>query len=307
MVMLSGDFPSIVEPLLNEAFDGIYKEHPEQWPKVFKKTMAIKRSVHEEPVLYGLGNAQLKPTGTAIVEDAGGQTYTARYYFETYGLSFSLTEELIEDGEHISIGTLYAKYLARSMRNTRELVGANYLNAGFTALASGGTTVGDAVPLFSTAHPLASGGTESNTLATPASLSEAAIEQLLIQIAQFVDQRGLPMDISAECLALPPALEYVGTRILDTVLKNDTTDNAINAIRYLNRIPKGIQVMTRFTSSTAYFITTDVEQGLQYKERRALTRGMEPDFRTGNEQYKATMRFAFGETDWAGCWACQGA
>ncbi len=115
------------------------------------------------------------------------------------------------------------------------------------------------------------------------------------------------MDISAECLALPPALEYVGTRILDTVLKNDTTDNAINAMKYLNRIPKGIQVMTRFTSNTAYYITTDVEQGLQYKERRGITRGMEPDFRTGNLQYKATSRYAFGGTDWAGAFASQGA
>jgi hypothetical protein len=304
--MLSANLPAIIEPRFNRAFDGVYKERDMQWEKVYDRGNPIDRSVHEEPVLFGFGNGQLKPTGAAIEEDEGGQAYISRYIYETYGLSFSITQELIEDGEHIQVGTLYAKHLGQSMRSTQELIAANYLNFGFTSLASNGSTVGDGVPLFSSVHPLASGATESNILSIPANLSEAALEQLTIQIDSFVNQRGLFMDVSPQKLIISPSNLYVAERLLSSVLRPGSTNNDINAINALNRFSEGFQVISRLTNAQQWMIKTDIEQGLQYLERRKINRKMEPDFRTGNLQYKSDMRFAFGCTDWAGIWGSAG-
>jgi hypothetical protein len=305
MVMLSANTPAVIEANLNLVFDGIYREKIKQWRDVFKETTAIARSVHEEPVLFGFATAGEKAAGTPIAEDEGGQAYISRYVYTTYALMYSITQEAIEDGEHINLNDRWAEYLAISMHNTKELNAANILNLGFVALASGGYSVGDGVPLFG-AHPLASGGTQSNTLTTNSNLSEAALEQLLIQIDLFTNQRGINADIRPQKLITHPSQRYNAQRILASSNRVGTTDNDNNAIKTLGALPADFVVMTRLTNANSFFVTTDTPAGLQYKERRSLKKTVEPDFRTGNIQCKAEERYVFGCTDWAGVYGSQG-
>lgn len=291
-IMNSMQFRDIVSPILNDVFDGLYNKLPPEWSNVFTVERALPRRYQEDPVLYGLGNAVEKAEGQAITYDDGGEAYRARYNQKVYALAFALTEELMEDGEHISVGKVYTEHLARSMLETAEIVHANILNNAFDSAYPGG----DGVSLSNSAHPLAQGGTFSNILATPANLSEAALEQLLTQINLAVDDRGKKIALNATQLVYPADLHWQATRLLQSVLRTGTANNDINAIKYDGAIPK-MQMMRRLTSSKAYWIQTDAPRGLIHKTRRAITRAMEGDFNTGSMRYKSSERYAVGWTD----------
>ena len=300
--MLSANFVNIVEPVYNTVFDGIYKDHPAEWSKVFKTMQGMKRRRHEEDVLYGFGAAIETGEGSNINYDEGGESYLATYTYKKYGLAFKISEELAEDGEHISVGTKYSRHLAISMNHTKELVHANILNRSETAGYEGG----DGDTLLSTSHPLPGGGTYSNRLTTAANLSETSLEQLLIDISNAVNDRGLPVQLTGEYLVVPPALAFTAERLLKSQGRVGTADNDLNAIKSMGLVSKGWCKITRLTSSTRWFVTTDAPEGLKHLPRGGVKRGMEGDFETGNMRYKATERYAAGWTDARGIYGSAG-
>lgn len=290
--------PSVVGPYLNKVFDGKFNENPPEWSEVFDKIKGIERSVHEEPVLGGLTAAQLKPAGSPAVEDTIAEAYRKPYVYDVYAISGSLTQEVIEDGEYLGMTGLIAEQGARSIRSTQEIVAANILNLGFTAVASGGTTVGDGVPLFSASHPNQSGLNGSNIGTASANLSEAALEDLLIQAAKFKDQKGNFMLLKTQKLVVPPDLEYVASRLVSSTLRPGTNNNDINAAKYLGKLPDGFTRMTRLTNPNAYFLKTDCPQGAQYIERRAPTKKTDYDALADIIRFVMTHRYQFGVTNW---------
>lgn len=296
-MMNSAQFKSVVEPILNKVFDGVYTELPKEWDGVFRTDTGIKRRFHEEAVLFGFGAAQEIPEGDPMVYDEGGENYVARYTYKVYGLAFAITEILAEDGDHISVGTKYSRHLAISMNQAEEIVGAQILNRATSASYTGG----DGVALASASHPLPAGGTYSN-LETAANLSEAAIEQALIDISLAVDDRNKPIQLEGEKLVIHPSNVFNAERILKSVLRPGTPDNDLNAIRATGMLPKGWQKVTRLTNTKQWHILTNAPEGLKYLPRRSLKREMLGDFETGNMRYKATKRFAFGWTDPRGAW-----
>ena len=290
--MRSTDFRSIVEPILNEAFDGVYDQRADEWKQVFVQQQGIPRNYHEEPVLYGFGAAPELPDGTPVTYQAGGVLFLQRYVYKVYGLAFALTKVLVEDGDHIRIGQTYAKHLAQSLIETKETLCANVLNRAFTAGYNGG----DGTTLVATNHPLAA-GTFSNQLTTPAALSQTSLEQLLIQIRNAVDNNGKRIRLNPEKLVVSPSNVFQAEVLLKSVLRAGTADNDINPVKSMGLLAGGQANLSRLTSTTAWWIKTDAPEGLKLMMRRGLEKSMEGDFETDSTRFKSTERYAVGWTD----------
>jgi len=290
--MRSTDFRSIVEPILNEAFDGIYDQRADEWKQVFVQQQGIPRNYHEEPVLYGFGAAPELPDGTPVTYDAGGVLFLQRYVYKVYGLAFALTKVLVEDGDHIRIGQTYAKHLAQSLIETKETLCANVLNRAFTA----GYVGGDGVTLVANNHPIAA-GTFSNQLTTPANLSQTSLEQILIQIRNAVDNNGKRIRLNPEKLVVSPSNVFQAEVLLKSVLRTGTADNDINPVKSMGLLAGGQANLSRLTSTTAWWVKTDAPEGLKLMMRRGLEKSMEGDFETDSTRFKSTERYAVGWTD----------
>jgi len=287
-------------PGLNALFGLEYARYGEQHKEIYE-TETSERSFEEETKLSGFSAAPVKNEGSAIAYDNAQEAFTARYTHETIALGFSLTEEAIEDNLYDSLSGRYTKALARAMAYTKQVKAANVLNTGFTANG------GDGVPLFSTQHPLVSGGVNSNTPATQADLNETSLENAVIQIAAWTDERGLLIAAKPKKLVIPPALQFVATRLLETELRVGTADNDINAIKNNGSIPEGYTVNNFLTDTNAWFLTTDVPNGMKHFVRTPMSTGMDGDFDTGNVRYKARERYSFGYSDPLGMFGSQGA
>ena len=290
--MRSTDFRSIVEPILNEEFDGLYNQRADEWKQVFTERQGIPRNYHEEPVLYGFGAAPELPDGMPVTYQAGGVLFNARYVYKVYGLAFALTKVLVEDGDHISIGQTYAKHLAQSLIETKETLCANILNRAFNSSFVGG----DGVSLVNSAHPIAS-GTFSNVLTTAANLSQTSLEQMLIQIRNAIDNNGKRIRLTPTKLVLSPSNVFQGEVLLKSVLRAGTGNNDINPINSMGMINGGQANLSRLTSTTAWWVQTDAKVGLQLMMRRKLEKSMEGDFETDSMRYKATERYIPNWTD----------
>jgi|TARA_R110001592_G_scaffold324072_1_gene603565 hypothetical protein len=300
MAMNRALFAKQLEPGLNTLFGLEHARYPEQWKEIFDVNSSSK-AFEEDNLLEGFGAASVKAEGSAIAYDTAAELWTARYNHETIALAFSITEEAEEDGQYGSIGQRYVKALARSMVHTKEIKAANILNNMFDS-----GTGGDGSYLGVTDHPTAS-GTQSNILATAADLSETSLEQMLIDISNMDDDRGIPIAAMGTKLVVPTALAFVAERLTKSNLRTGTGDNDINASRSAGYLPQGYTVNNRLTDTDAFFILTDVPDGLKMFQRRALTRGMEGDFETGNIRYKTSERYSFGWTDWRGIFGTPGA
>jgi len=283
-------------PGLNALFGLEYARYGEEHKEIYE-TESSERSFEEETKLSGFAAAPVKNEGNAIAYDNAQEAWTARYNHETIALGFSLTEEAVEDNLYDTLSARYTKSLARAMAYTKQVKAANVLNNGFTT--TGAYNGGDNVSLFNTAHPLVSGGTNSNTQATPADLNETSLENAVIQIAAWTDERGLLIAAKPRKLVIPPALQFVATRLLETDLRVGTADNDINALKNNGAIPEGYSINHFLTDGDAYFLTTDVPNGMKHFERTALTTSMDGDFDTGNVRYKARERYAcLGPCSW---------
>ena len=290
--MRSTDFRAIVEPILNESFDGVYDQRVDEWNQVFKQEQGIPRSYHEEPVLYGFGAAPELPDGQPVTYQSGGVLFNQRYLYKVYGLAFALTKVLVEDGDHIRIGQTYSKHLAQSLIETKETLAANILNRAFNASFLGG----DQVALVSTAHPIV-GGTFSNQLATAAALSQTSLEQVLIQIRNAVDNNGKRIRLEPKKVIVAPSNVFQAEVILKSVLRAGTTNNDINPVKSLDLLSGGQANLSRLTSVTAWWVQTDAPEGLKLLMRRKLEKSMEGDFETDSMRYKATERYGIAWTD----------
>ena len=291
-------------PGLNALFGLEYAKYGEEH-KEFYETETSERSFEEETKLSGFSAAPVKNEGSAIAYDNAQEAWTARYTHETIALGFSITEEAIEDNLYDSLSSRYTKALARAMAYTKQVKAAAVLNQGFTG--SGNPTYGDGQVLFSTAHPLVSGGVNSNRPQTGADLNETSLEAAVIQIAAWTDERGLLIAAKPRKLIVPPALMFVATRLLETELRVATADNDINAIRNNGSIPEGYTVNHFLTDTNAWFLTTDVPNGLKHFVRTPMQTSMDGDFDTGNVRYKARERYSFGVSDPLGMFGSPGA
>ena len=289
-------------PGLNALFGLEYKRYGEEHQEIYE-TETSERSFEEETKLSGFSAAPVKNEGSAIRYDNGQEAWTARYNHETIALGFSLTEEAIEDNLYDSLSARYTKALARAMSYTKQVKAAAVLNNGFSSNYPGG----DGVALFSTAHPLVSGGTNSNTPSTQVDLSETALENAVIQIAAWTDERGLLIAARPRKLIVPPALQFVATRLLETQLRPGTNDNDVNAIVNNGSIPEGYTINHFLTDTNGWYLTTDVPNGMKHFVRIPLQNSMDGDFDTGNVRYKARERYSFGWSDPLGMFASQGA
>ena len=289
-------------PGLNALFGLEYATYGEQHKEIYE-TETSERSFEEETKLSGFSAAPVKNEGSAIAYDNAQEAWSARYNHETIALGFSLTEEAIEDNLYDSLSARYTKALARGMAYTKQVKGANILNNGFTSGYNGG----DGVPLFSAAHPLVSGGTNSNIPSTPADLNETSLEAAVIQIAAWTDERGLLIAAKPKKLIVPPSLQFVATRLLETELRVGTNDNDINAIKNNGSVSEGYTVNNFLTDTNAWFLTTDVPNGMKHFVRTAMSTGMDGDFDTGNVRYKARERYSFGWSDPLGMYGSAGA
>jgi len=285
-------------PGLNALFGLEYARYGEEHKEIYE-TEKSERSFEEETKLSGFSAAPVKAEGTALSYDNAQEAFTARYSHETIALGFSITEEAIEDNLYDSLSARYTKGLARAMAYTKQVKAAAVLNNGFNATIVGG----DGQPLFSTAHPLISGGTNANTPTTPSDLNETSLENAVIQIAAWTDERGLLIAASPKKLIVPPALMFVATRLLETELRVGTNNNDINALKNNGSIPEGYTVNHFLTAPNAWFLITDVPNGLKHFERTPLQNSMDGDFDTGNVRYKARERYSFGYSDPLGAYA----
>jgi hypothetical protein len=288
-------------PGLNALFGLEYARYGEQHKEIYD-TEKSERSFEEETKLSGFSAAPVKNEGSAIAYDNAQEAFTARYNHETIALGFSITEEAVEDNLYDSLSARYTKALARAMAYTKQVKAAAVLNNAFTA----GYTGGDGVVLCSTSHPLVSGGVNSNTPATPADLNETSLENAVIQIAAWTDERGLLIASKPRKLVIPPSLMFVATRLLETNLRVATADNDINALKNNGSIPEGYTVNNFLTDTNAWFLTTDVPNGLKHFERTALSNSMDGDFDTGNVRYKSRERYSFGFSDPLGIFGSPG-
>jgi hypothetical protein len=288
-------------PGLNALFGLEYATYGEQHKEIYE-TETSERSFEEETKLSGFSAAPVKNEGSAIAYDNAQEAFTARYTHVTIAQGFSLTEEAIEDNLYDSLSARYTKALARSMAYTKQVRAASVLNGGFTTSVGG-----DGVPLFSTQHPLVSGGTNSNRPTTGADLNETSLEAAVIQIAQWTDERGLLIAAKPKKLIVPPQLQFVATRLLETELRVGTTDNDINALKNNGSIPEGYTVNNYLTDVNAWFLTTDVPNGMKHFVRTPLSNSMDGDFDTGNVRYKSRERYSFGFSDPLGMFASPGA
>jgi hypothetical protein len=290
--MRSTDFRSIVEPILNEEFNGIYDQRADEWQQVFKEETGIARSYQEEPVLYGFGAAPELPDGMPVTYQSGGVLFIQRYVYKVYGLAFALTKVLVEDGDHIRIGQTYARHLAQSLIETKETLCANILNRAFNGSYLGG----DGVSLVNASHPIA-GGTFSNVLSTAANLSQTSLEQILVQIRNAVDNNGKRIRLTPKQIVTGSSNVFQAEVLLKSALRTGTANNDINPIKSMGSLPGGQANLARITSTTAWWVQTDAPEGLKMVKRRGLEKSMEGDFETDNMRYKATERYAVGFTD----------
>ena len=289
-------------PGLNALFGLEYQKYGEEHTEIFE-TETSERSFEEETKLSGFGQAPVKDEGSSISYDNAQEAYTARYTHETIALGFSITEDAVEDNLYDSLSSRYTKALARAMAYTKQTKAAAVLNNGFNASFAGG----DGKALFATDHPLVSGGTNSNEPATPADLNETSLEASVIQIAAWTDERGLLIAAKPSKLIIPPSLMFVATRLLDTEGRVGTADNDLNALRSNGAIPGGYTVNHFLTDDDAWFLTTDVPNGLKHFVRAPMATGMDGDFDTGNVRYKARERYSFGFSDPLGIFGSPGA
>ena len=289
-------------PGLNALFGLEYARYGEEHKEIYE-TETSERSFEEETKLSGFTAAPVKNEGSAIRYDNAQEAWTARYNHETIAQGFSLTEEAIEDNLYDSLSARYTKALARSMAYTKQVKAASILNNGFSNAYAGG----DGVALFSSAHPLTAGGTNSNIPTTPADLNETSLEAAVIQIAAWTDERGLLIAAKPRKLVIPPALQFVATRLLETSLRVGTTDNDINALKNNGSIPEGYAINHFLTDNNAWFLTTDVPNGMKHFIRSPLQNSMDGDFDTGNVRYKARERYSFGWSDPLGMYGSAGA
>ena len=289
-------------PGLNALFGLEYKKYGEQHKEIFE-TESSERSFEEETKLSGFNAAPVKDEGAAMRYDNAQEAWTARYNHETIAMGFAITEEAIEDNLYDSLSSRYTKALARGMAYTKQVKAANILNNAFTA----GYTYGHGVVLCSPSHPLVSGGVNSNTPAVAADLNETSLESAVIQIAAWADERGLLIAAKPTKLVVPPALQFVATRLLETKLRTGTTDNDINAIENNGSIPGGYTINNYLTDTNAWFLLTDVPNGLKHFVRTPMQTGMDSDFDTGNSRYKARERYSFGVSDPLGLFGSPGA
>jgi len=289
-------------PGLNALFGLEYARYGEEHKEIFEVETS-ERSFEEETKLSGFSAAPVKNEGSAIAYDNAQEVFTARYNHETIALGFSLTEEAIEDNLYDSLSSRYTKALARAMSYTKQTKAAAVLNNGFDAAYPGG----DGVALFSNAHPQVSGGSNSNIPSTPADLNETSLEAAVIQIAAWADERGLLIAAKPKKLVIPPASMFIATRLLETELRVDTANNDINAIKSNGSISQGYTVNHFLTDTDAWFLTTDVPNGLKHFVRSPMATSMDGDFDTGNVRYKARERYSFGWSDPLGMYGSAGA
>ena len=288
-------------PGLNALFGLEYKTYGEEHKEIYE-TETSERSFEEETKLSGFSAAPVKNEGQALAYDNAQEAWTARYNHETIAMGFSITEEAVEDNLYDSLATRYTKALARAMAYTKQIKAAAILNQGFNSAV----VYGDGKSLFATDHPLVSGGTNSNRPATAADLNETSLEAAVIQIAGWTDERGLLIAARPRKLIVPPALQFVATRLLETSLRVGTTDNDVNALKTNGSIPEGYVINHFLTDTNAWFLKTDVPNGLKHFVRVAMSTGMDQDFDTGNSRYKARERYSFGVSDPLGCFGSPG-
>ena len=285
---------------LNTVFGMEYDRYPEQWRALYSTEQSMK-AFEEDVQMIGFGAAPTKAEGAMINYDSGREGFVSRYVHETVALAFAITEEAEEDGLYGSLGAKYARALARSMQQTKEIKGANIFNTATTTSLGG-----DGQALLDGSHPLGGGGTASNILGTPADLSETSLETILVQISTAVDDRSIPIALSGRKLAVPPQLVFVAERIIKSNLRPGTADNDINAMRNMGMIPEGVVVNQRFTNPDQYFILTDCPDGMKHFIRSPIKKAVEGDFETGNLRYKCRERYSFGFTDWRGVYGSEG-
>lgn len=286
---------------LNAVFGMRYKEFPQEWSDLFEVVSATK-AVEEQVQEMGLGAGRVKAEGAGVAYDNGKELWFSRFEAETIALAFAISEEAEEDGQYGSVGRKFARSLARSMQYTKEIKGAAILNNGFDTNFAGG----DGKPLFSTTHPLGVGGTFANKLSTPADLSETAVENLAILIDGAQDDRGIPLMLAIKKLGVSKEQRFIAERLFGGDERPGTPDRDINAMKKLGTVPDWT-VNHFFTDPDAWFLITDQEGGLQHFKRKALARGVEGDFETGNMRYKARERYVFGWHDPRGAWGSEGA
>lgn len=301
MVMTRSQQLKQLVPGLNALFGLEYKQYENEHAEIYD-TESSDRSFEEEVKLSGFAAASVKAEGSAIDYDNGQEVWTARYNHETIAMGFSITEEAMEDNLYEQLSTRYTKALARSMAYTKQVKAAYPLNNGFSAYQTG-----DGVALFSTAHPLVSGGTNANEPAVAADLNETSLEDAVINIAAWTDERGLLIAARPRKLIVPPALMFTATRLLETELRVGTADNDLNALKNNGSIPEGYRVNHFLTDPDAWFLKTDCPSGAKYFQRVAMSTGMDGDFDTGNVRYKARERYSFGFTDPLGFYGSPGA
>ena len=289
-----------LEPGLNALFGLEYKQYENQSADIYA-TESSDRAFEEEVMLSGFAQAQVKPEGSGVTYDNAQETFTARYTNETIALAFAITEEAIEDNLYDRLASRYTKALARSMAQTKQVKAVNPLNNGF-----GTFTSGDGSALFATDHPTIA-GTVSNTLATAADLNETSLEQALIDIAAMTDERGLKIAAKGMKMIIPSALQFTAERLMASAGRVGTADNDINAIKSMGMIPQGYTVNNYLTDTDAFFIVTDVPNGMKHFQRTPMSTKMEGDFDTGNVRYKARERYVFGVSDYRGIFASPGA
>jgi len=289
-------------PGLNALFGLEYARYGEEHKEIYE-TETSERSFEEETKLSGFSAAPVKNEGSAIAYDNAQEAWTARYNHETIALGFSLTEEAIEDNLYDSLSARYTKGLARAMSYTKQVKAAAVINNGFSAAYPGG----DGVALFSTSHPLINGSTNGNTPTVAADLNETSLENAVIQIAAWTDERGLLIAAKPRKLVVPPALQFVATRLLETELRVGTTDNDINALKNNGSIPEGYTINHFLTDANGWYLTTDVPNGMKHFVRTPLSNSMDGDFDTGNVRYKSRERYSFGWSDPLGMYGSPGA
>ena len=300
MAISRGQLVKELEPGLNALFGLEYKRYENQHAEIYA-TETSDRAFEEEVMLSGFANAQVKPEGSGVVFDNAQETYTARYTMETVALAFAITEEAVEDNLYDRLSSRYTKALARSMANTKQVKAVNPLINGF----GGGFTSGDGSNLFATSHPTIA-GTVSNTLSTAADLNETSLEQSLIDIAAFTDERGLKIAAKATKMIVPSALQFQAERLMKSEGRVQTADNDINAVRSMGMVPQGYRVNNFLTDPNAFFLITDVPNGMKHFVRTPIKTAMEGDFDTGNLRFKARERYQFGVSDFRGIFGSPG-
>ena len=291
-----------LEPGLNALFGMEYARYEAQHTEIYDAETSD-RAFEEETLIVGFGNAEVKAEGSGVRFDTANEGYTSRYTHETVALAFALTEEAIEDNLYDTLSSRYTRALARSMSQTKQIKAANVLNNGFNSSFPGG----DGKELFATDHPTLTAGDQSNEPTTAADLNETSLENAMIDIAAFKDERGLKVNVQARKLIVPPQLQFVADRLLNTPNRVATSDNDINALRNMGMLPEGYTVNHFLTDTDAFFIKTDSPNGLKHFVRSGIKTGMEGDFETGNVRYKARERYSFGFSDWRGMYGSPGA